>query len=84
MKQNGTRRKTKTDDLRGRALEVLVRELGYADAVRFMMLHERGKGDYTRDLAKLMPDKAVAELAREADGLVRKAGRVQKRRRTAS
>lgn len=84
MKQNGTRRKTKTSDLRGRALEVLVRELGYADAVRFMTLHERGKGDYTRDRAKMVPDKAVAELAREADGLVRKAGRVQKRRRTAS
>ena len=36
-------------ELKKLGFEVLVRELGAANALRFLHLHEAGRGDYTRD-----------------------------------
>lgn len=86
MSKNGTARRMGPPELRGKALAILVRELGYADAVRFMLLHERGKGDYTRDRRMSLPELTVAELARKADAIVRRQGRsgsAPKRRKSA-
>ena len=54
-------------ELRRRGLEVLVRELGYVDAMRFLLQYEAGQGDYTRDRRQFLPPWTVEELIREAD-----------------
>lgn len=54
-------------DLRHRAFEILVRELGYLDAVRFLLQYETGAGEYTTDRDALLPDLSDAELLRRAD-----------------
>jgi hypothetical protein len=62
-------------ELRRRALEILVREMGYADAMRFMHLFELGEGDYTRERDAMLPPWSGEELLRRAD--------VQQRRHSA-
>lgn len=86
MKKKAPGRRVKPPELRGRALAVLVRELGHADAVRFMLMHDRGRGDYTRDRHKILPNMTVDELIREADAIVKRqarAGGAARRRRSA-
>lgn len=56
-------------ELRRRGLEILVRELGYADAMRFLLQYETGMGDYTRDRENLIPNWTVGEMIAEADKL---------------
>jgi hypothetical protein len=34
-------------ELRDRGFQALVRELGYADAIRFLLQYESGNGNYT-------------------------------------
>ena len=58
---------TNPAELRRRWLEVLVRELGYADAMRFLLQYESGQGDYTRDRRQFLPSWTVEELVREAN-----------------
>lgn len=58
---------TSPAELRHRGLEVLVRELGYVDAMRFLLQYETGQGDYTRDRRQFLPSWTVEELIREAN-----------------
>jgi hypothetical protein len=60
---------TSPAELRRRGLEVLVRELGYVDAMRFLLQYETGQGDYTRDRRQFLPSWTVEELVREANQL---------------
>ena len=53
-------------ELRRRGYEILVRELGFLDAVRFMLQYETGTGDYTAERRQLLPDLADEELLRRA------------------
>ena len=57
-------------DLRRRGIEVLVRELGYADAMRFLQQFGSGRGDYTSERDRLAAPRTDAELLAEADRLV--------------
>ncbi|MCI0631180.1 MAG: hypothetical protein L0Y44_11070 [Phycisphaerales bacterium] len=59
-------------ELRRKGIEVLVRELGYADAMRFLLQFNAGQGDYTKDRDAMMPNWTDEELLREADALARK------------
>ncbi|MCI0366040.1 MAG: hypothetical protein L0219_19450 [Phycisphaerales bacterium] len=59
-------------ELRRKGIEVLVRELGYADAMRFLLQFNTGQGDYTKDRDAMMPAWSDDELLREADALARK------------
>lgn len=61
-------------ELRRRGMEVLIRELGYVNAMRFMLQYETGHGDYTKDRYSFLPDWEVDELIREADKLVPPSG----------
>ena len=63
---------TNPAELRRRGLEVLVRELGYVNAMRFMLQSETGHGDYARDRDQFLPDWTVEEVVREADRLAQK------------
>lgn len=56
-------------ELRRRGIEVLVRELGYADAMRFLQQFGAGRGDYTAERDRLAPPMSNDELLREADQL---------------
>jgi len=56
--------------LRRRAVEVLIRELGYVDAMRFLRQCGHGAGDYSRERHTFLPDWSPDELVRRADDLV--------------
>lgn len=56
-------------ELRRRGLEILIREMGYADAMRFMLQFETGQGDYTRDRQQMLPKWSMEEMLREAERL---------------
>ena len=64
-------------ELRRRGIEVLVRELGYADAMRFLQQFGTGSGDYTAERDRLPIPNTDAELLAEANKL---AERERKRR----
>ena len=61
-------------ELRRRAFQILVRELGFLDAVRFLHQYETGAGDYTRDRDEMLPDLSDEELLRRADEMAREVG----------
>ncbi len=61
---------TNPAELRRRGLELLVRELGYVDAMRFLHQYETGSGDYTRDRDQFLPAGSPDKLVKEADKLV--------------
>lgn len=54
-------------ELRRRAIEILVRELGFAEAMRFVHMYELGEGDYTRDREQMLPPRSAEDLLRRAD-----------------
>jgi hypothetical protein len=64
------------------ATKALVKELGYADAVRFLRTVRGGKGDYAKDrrslLKGLTADRIVAEATR-----IQNESRSPRRRRSA-
>ncbi|MCW5776672.1 MAG: hypothetical protein KIS87_09560 [Phycisphaeraceae bacterium] len=49
-------------ELQRRGMEVLIRELGYADATRFMLQFSKGKGDYTKERRKLLAGVTLNDL----------------------
>lgn len=56
-------------ELRRRGIEVLVRELGYADAMRFLQQFGSGRGDYTVERDRLALPQTDEELLAEANRL---------------
>lgn len=70
-------------ELQSRGMQILIRELGYADAVAFMLQLSPGAGDYTKERQKLLKGFTVEELVAESDRLVKEArGTKPKPRRT--
>jgi len=53
-------------------LEILIRELGYAEAMRFLLQYETGRGDYTRERETIIPAWSEDELLREADKIAQR------------
>lgn len=52
-------------ELRSRGFEALVRELGVANAIRFLHLHETGAGDYTQDREKWLAGLTIEQVEEE-------------------
>lgn len=50
---------------------MLVRELGYANAMRFLLQYDSGHGDYTKERKELLPDWKVEEMMRDSDKFLR-------------
>ena len=48
-----------------RAIQVLYRELGVVDAVRFLRQFTTGYGDYTKERDELFADKSLEEILAE-------------------
>lgn len=63
---------TNPAELRRKGLEVLVRELGFVNAMRYMLQSETGHGDYARDRDAILPDWSVEDVALHADQSVKK------------
>jgi len=57
---------TVPEELRHKAFAVLVKDLGWVDAVRFIQQYERGQGDYSHDRDQMLPDWDAETLVREA------------------
>lgn len=43
----------------------LVKELGYAGATKFILLHESGEGDYAKERKELFKDLKIEEIIRD-------------------
>lgn len=52
-------------EIKTRGWDVLVRELGYSGATKFILLHETGGGDYTKERKELFKDVAIEKIIRE-------------------
>jgi hypothetical protein len=52
-------------ELRKRGFEALVRELGAANAVRFLHLYSTGHGDYTRDRDRWLSGLTIEQIEEE-------------------
>lgn len=54
-------------ELRRRGLQVLVRELGFVDAMRFLHQFGVGAGDYTSERHSYLPDQSARARLEEAE-----------------
>lgn len=52
-------------ELRRRGFEVLVRELGAANALRFLHLYAPGQGDYTRERDRWLSGLTIEQIEQE-------------------
>jgi len=57
-------------ELREHGFRALVRELGYADALRFLVQYESGYGNYTEERRTILPRVTVEDLTRAAEALL--------------
>jgi hypothetical protein len=58
--------------LRRKGFEALVKELGVANALRFLSLYEAGRGDYTKDRDAWLGSSTVEEVAEDIREMKRK------------
>ena len=58
---------TNPAELRKKGLEVLVRELGYLNAMRFMLQYESGHGDYVQERRELFACSTLSDVLGAAD-----------------
>lgn len=49
-------------ELQQRGMEILIREPGYADAMRFMLQFSRGRGDYTKQRRRMLASVGIEDL----------------------
>jgi hypothetical protein len=52
-----------------RGWRALVKELGYADAIRFLLLYGKGEGDYLKIKKKIFGKKKAREIFKEIKDL---------------
>ncbi|MFH1437284.1 MAG: hypothetical protein ABIJ56_16370 [Pseudomonadota bacterium] len=52
-------------EIRRKGWEALIKALGYAGATRFILVYEKGSGDYTKDRKKLFRKSTLESIARE-------------------
>jgi hypothetical protein len=55
-------------EIRSRGWTALVKELGYAGATKFILLHETGEGDYTRDRRELLKGLTIKQFVSRVKG----------------
>jgi hypothetical protein len=53
-------------ELRSRGFQALIKELGWVNAVRFLLEYESGTGDYVHERDTILPDWDAETLARKA------------------
>ncbi len=68
-------------ELQEEGMRVLVRELGYVDAMRFMLQFRRGKGDYSKERHKLLKGVTIEDALRASERVIKDAKAAKTRRR---
>lgn len=53
------------NDLRKAGIEVLKRELGVTDMIRFLQMFEKGEGDYTKERKEWLKELSIEEISKE-------------------
>ena len=53
------------NELRKAGLEVLKRELGVADMIRFLKMLEKGEGDYTKERDEWLKELSIEDIVKE-------------------
>lgn len=53
------------NDLRKAGIEVLKRELGVTDMIRFLQIFEKGEGDYTKERKEWLKELSIEEIVKE-------------------
>ncbi|MHA1156494.1 MAG: hypothetical protein ACTSQK_10340 [Candidatus Heimdallarchaeota archaeon] len=53
------------NELRKAGIEVLKRELGVTDMIRFLQMFEKGEGDYTKERKEWLKELSIEEIAKE-------------------
>ena len=61
-------------ELNRRAHELLCKELGPTDYIRFFQQYEGGKGDYTRDRWQWLEGSSLTDITKEAQQLEQSLG----------
>ena len=56
-----------TSEITAEGIRVLFREMGVAKALRFLSQVSGGRGDYTKERHKLLPDMSVDEIVAEIE-----------------
>jgi hypothetical protein len=56
-------------EIKSRGWTALVKELGYAGATKFILLHETGEGDYTKERRKLLKGLTMKQLVKDMRGI---------------
>ena len=57
-------------EVKKKGWEILIKEMGYADATKFILLYESGKGDYTKDRKKFFKNLTIDKIFKEIkDGI---------------
>ncbi len=49
-------------EVKRKGWDILIKELGYADATKFILLYEPGEGDYTKERKKFFKDLTIETL----------------------
>ena len=52
-------------EIRRRGWKALVKELGYANAIRFLILYEKGEGDYLKVKREMCGKKKASEIYKD-------------------
>jgi len=52
-------------EIQRKGWEALVRELGFSGALKFMLLYEKGEGDYTKEKPEIFKDMTGREIFEE-------------------
>jgi hypothetical protein len=52
-------------EIRKKGWKVLVKELGPADATKFILLYEPGEGNYTKDRKRFLKNVTLRKIAKE-------------------
>ena len=55
--------------LRKKGFDVLVRELGAADALRFLSMYEEGRGDFTKERQAWVDSMSIEEICQDIEGM---------------
>lgn len=52
-------------EIKTKGWAALVKELGHSGATKFILLHEIGEGDYTKERKALFKDITIEEISKE-------------------
>jgi len=52
-------------EIKSKGWRALVKELGYSGATKFILLYEKGEGNYTKERKKIFKDITIDDIMKE-------------------